>query len=499
MGANVVASNILYPGVAVRVDLVTSDLAIGGATRKACILAAKTTAGTATVNTVYPGLRGPERFAELGGNGALGHLQAKALFKEHPAAKVDFIAVSAPSGTQAEEDITFDDTTPVTVAQTVTVNIMGRDFTLVWAAGETDTAFAARFVTEINGRADDHFVIATSALGVLTIKAKHNGTVGNDILISVSMSGGTGGSATAGAAALSAGTGVLDFDTALAAINTTEYDLILLCCGNTDAIAASTTGVVGKLKTHMETYISGFNALLQQAIIGVTGTLNSAKVGPATHNYGLFEYVFCRSGRSLPCEWAGAEAGARLREEQIDVNVNRTNRQDMPYKAVLYGPADLTTGALSFVDENDALESGLSPVRFNTVGTPLISIPRTTYWKDVYANEDRRLVYVSQPTTLIAIARDLRNYLPTRFPGCKITPDQTEGQDDIPPNVVTIGDVKAVIIARLLEFVALGAIVRSRLEEAIADGTFFVEIDAKIPAKVVPGISIFDINVMGVV
>lgn len=512
MGANVVASNILYPGVALRVDFVTTDLALGNATRRACVIAAKTSSGTATANAVNSRVRGPERFAELGGNGSLGHLAAKAIFKENPSANVDFIGVAAPSGggtAAAAQTVTFDDTTPVTVAQEVTLTIMGRAITLTWAAGESDVDFATRFVTEINGRADDLFVTAANGAGtlaVMTLTAKHTGTVGNDVLISYTMTGGTGGGVTLGGAALANGAGVLDFDAALAAIATTEYDLILICCSNADVIVASTTGVVGKLKTHMQAYVSGFNALLQQAVFGVTDTLSNAKVGPATHNYGLFEYVFCRSGQSLPCEWAGAEVGARLREEKVDVNVNRANREDMPYKATLYGPANLTTGALDYDDEEEALECGLSPVRFDVSGTPRISVPRTTYWKDTYGNDDRRLVYVSQPTTLIAIAKDLRSYLPQRFPGAKITPDTTQGDDDAPPNVVTIGDVKAVVVERMYDHIRAGNIVKSAFEAALADGTFDVSIDdsndskvnLKIPAKVVPPLTIFDINVMGV-
>lgn len=512
MGADVVADDILFPGVAIRVDLVTGDLAVGGGTRKACIIACKTSSGTATADTVYEGLRGPEVIATYGGNGSLGHLAAKTLFKEHQSAQVDFVAVAAPSGggaAAASQTVTFDDTTPVTVAQTVVLNIMGRDITLIWAAGETDVDFATRFVAEVNGQAADLFVTAANGggtLAVMTLTAKHNGTHGNDVLISYTMTGGTGGSVTLGGSALAAGAGTMDIVAALDAIKSTEYDLILVCCSNADAIAASTTGVVGKVKTHINTYNVGFNTLLQQAVFGVTGSLSSAKVGPATHNFGYFEYVFCRSGRSLPCEWGGAEVGARLREEKLDVGVNRSNRQDMPYRATLYGPANLTTGKLTSDEEEEALQAGLSPIRYTISAVPLISIPRTTYWKDAYSNIDLRLVYVSQPTTIIAVAKDLRRYLPERFPGAKIVDTLALGEDDLPPNVVEIAGIKAVTIARLREWVKAGALDGVKVDATVKDGTLSVERDStndskvnfKLPLKPVPPLTIYDINVMGV-
>jgi len=510
MADGVIADDILVPGVGIRIDFVTSEATTVGQKRRICIIAVKTSSGTATANAVNLRVLGHEAVATLGGNGSLGHLCAKAIFKEHPTARVDFIAVAAPAGVAASQTVTFDDTTPVTVTKTVELDVMGRTFSLDWLPGETDTAFATRYVDVINGADGDLFVSAANGggtLAVMTISAKHTGTVGNDVLLAVREIGGTGGAVTLGGAALASGTGTMDATSALAAIATTQYDLIVECGGNADAISSSSTGLVAKLKTHMQNHISGFGALLQQAIVGVTASLSSAKVGPATHNYELFEYVFSRSGQSLPCEWAGAEAGARSREEQIDPNVNRSNRTDMPYLATLYGPADLTTGRLTVTEEQDALVSGLSPMRYLDSGVPFISIPRTTYWQDAFSNEDRRLIYVSQVTTLIEMGKDLRAFLPARYPGAKITPDQSQGDDDAPANVVEVGDVRAAVVDRIKNvYVARGWVVKSEVDKTLADGTMSFELDSGneskvnivLPFKPIPPLTQFDLILKGV-
>lgn len=507
MAGSVVSGDVLSPGFYLRVDLVTGDVAVGGAARRACVIAIKGPGGTATANAVNVSVVGTDQAKKLAGTGSAGYLAAKAIFAEHRLCRLDMVLVDEPSGgAKATQTITFDDATPVTAKQTLTLNIHGRTLLIDWLVGVTDVDFATLVVSEIAALTEDLFVTSANGggtLAVVTTTCKNKGTQGADILISATLSGGTGGSVAV--ADGTAGSGTMDITAALAAIATTEYDLILLCCSNADAVAASTTGAVGKLVTHISTYLSGAGALLQQGVVGVTGAIASAKVGPATHNFGPLQYVPCRAGLSLPFEFGGAELGARMREEQVDVNVNRSNRHDMPYRAVLYGPANLTTGALTPPEEEDALQSGLSTIRFTIAGKLLISIPRTTYWKDVDGNTDRRLVYVSQVTSLFAVAKDLRSFLPARFPGSKLSPDLAEGEDDLPPNVIEESTIAAVIKARIREWQRNGVVVGSKFDAAIADGSFSVKVnelntskaDIRIPLSIIAPLTIWDVVILG--
>jgi phage tail sheath gpL-like len=511
MAGPVVSGSTLTPGFYMRVDLVAGDAAIGSAPRRACVIAVRGSSGTAVANEVNSAVAGADAVSGLVGAGTPGHLACKALFAENRRALVDFIAVAEPSGggtAKASGTITLDDTSPVTSTRTITVYICGRKVISYWLAAQLDVDAATVLVAEINKLDADLPVVASNGggtLAVVTLTAKVKGTWGNDVIFSVSMSGGAGGTLAASGTNLTSGVGEIDIATALSNIASTKYHLILLCTSNTDADAASSSSGPAKLKAHIALYNNGLNAKLQQGIVGITGSLSSAKTGTAYINAGFMQHVFFRAARSLGCEFGGAETGARLREESIDVNVNRTNRRDMPYLVVLYAPANITADALTDSELEDALQSGLSAGVYTDTGVCFLSIPRTTYWKDTAGNPDHRLVFVSQTTSLYAVADDLAAYLPFRFPDSKLTPDQADGDEDLPPKVVEESTIARVVIARVSQWSQRGVVDAAKFSKAIKDRTFFVKVDAvnptkcniQLPLSIIPPLTIWDVNVLG--
>jgi phage tail sheath gpL-like len=415
-------------------------------------------------------------------------------------------------GVAASKTITFDDSTgtstDVTVAQTVTVEIAGRQIPVQWAPGIGKVAIATALVAAIAAQSGDVPCVATNGggtLAVVTVTANINGTWGNDISLAASMSGGAGGSVVAGGTALTGGTTEMVLTTALATIIGQEYDLICLATSNADAASAAGTSGPAKVRAQMTTVSTGFGAKLQQCVVGYTSALSSAKTGVAAQNFGPMEYVIARGMRSLPCELAGAETGARLREEGLDPDVNRTNRTDKPYVAVLYTSKTLTTDAFTAPEMEDALQSGLSPVDYNANGAPYVKIPRTTYFKDVNANPDHRLVFVSQVSSVYAVAKDLRTYLPVRFAGAKVVPTLTPGDDEIPPNVVDEDTVTQVALARVRLWQRAGVVRKDKLDAAVKAGTFRCQVDSgnaskmncQFPTSIVPPLTTFDVSVLG--
>lgn len=505
-----VASSVLSPGFYLSVNLVAGDQAVGSAPLKALLIAPKGSGGDITAGTeIRRAVAGPDAVSTAVGSGTPGHLAAKAIFKEHPIALVDLIATAEPSGNAATGTITLDDTTPVTVQQTLTSTICGRDITTQWPAGMTDTDAATAHVAEVNAHGSDLPVTAANAGGtspVITFTAKLKGTWGNDVGLSVSLKGGTGGTAVASGAALSGGTTEMDVTTVLTTIAGTEYQLSGLATSNTDVASASSTSNPGRIKTSFKANATGSAAKLQQAVLGHTGALSAVKTGVAARNYECMEVVHARNMRSLPCELMGAELGARLREEAIDPDVNRSNRKDMPYRATLYTSKDLTTDAPTAAELEDALQSGVSEIVYTDLGEPFVSIPRTTYFKDSGGNTDHRLVFVSQVSSIYAVARDLRAFLPARFPKAKIVPTIVQGDDEIPPFVVDADTVRQVSIARVREWQKLGVVRKDKLDDAVKNGAFSVQVDSgnssklniQIPLSIVPPLTIFDVEVLGV-
>ncbi len=286
---------------------------------------------------------------------------------------------------------------------------------------------------------------------------------------------------------------MVDIATAITTISGTEYNFILPAAnGNADASNASATSSIGKLKTATDALDEGFAAKLQLIVVGHTGSTSSAKTGTAQHNYGPMEYVLMRSGLSLPCELMAAEAGRRARMEAIDPAVNAINTT---YKATLYPPADLVAGALTPVQVEDLLQSGVTPITYTSTGTPRVSRPISTYFKNDAGNADGRLLDVSRTAGTYAYARDIAQFLQDEFKGAKLGPDLTAEDDPPPAGVVEPRDIKAAIATRTRNFwIPQGVIQGPAFEQALADGTLIVRVnpsnesqaDIVIPEKILP-------------
>jgi phage tail sheath gpL-like len=504
-----IPSSQLTPGFALSILLVSGDNSPGSAPLRALLIASLSASGTMLADTeVKTGVAGPDAVKGFIGPGSPGHLTAKALFAECPLASVDLVAPAEAAGVAATATIIFDATTPVTVPQTLTITIAGREIVFVWGIGVSAIAAATGLVAKVVGYDADlpttpSNVGGTSATFSLT--AKQKGTWGNDIQVTAVLSDGTGGAITLSGPKLTGGTTEMDIATVLTLTATTQYDLIVLATSNADAASTSSSSNPAKLKSYIVTNYTGMTALLQQGIYAHTGTTSAAKAGIASIDLPQMQVVYSRNVRSLPCEWAGAEAGARLREEAIDPNVNRTNRSDMPYRARLYASKTQSTDALKTIEEEDMLQSGASSVRYTAIGEPFVCIPRTTYFKDAAGLIDHRAIYVSQVSSMHWLGNGLRSYLPVRFRGSKIVKVLPKNREQLPAYVVDVGLVNDVTIAWIRrEGVPRGIVDEAALDAAIKAGEILCGLDAgnsskvnfTAPISIVPPLTIFDYTLM---
>src|SRR5687767_11933561 len=115
-----VASTVKTPGLYLSINLLAGVSSLGAGLR-ALIMAPKSSSGTITANTqLAESVAGADAVKTLLGPGTTGHLTAVALFRAFGLARVDVIAPAASGGATATGTITFDDTTPISAAQTVT-------------------------------------------------------------------------------------------------------------------------------------------------------------------------------------------------------------------------------------------------------------------------------------------------------------------------------------------------------------------------------------------
>lgn len=471
-----VSPTVLSPGFYLTINLLGFTAPLGSAPMRALIMAPKSSAGTITANTELEQNVSADDIKTLAGTGTTGHLAAVALFRAHGLALVDFIAPAASGGAVATGTFTFDDATPITVAQTVTMWVKGVEVEIAWLVGETDIQAATKAVAAINALTDKLPVTAANGggtLAVVTLTAKVAGPWANDIRIRSELSEGTGGAIAASAATMTGGTTEPDFSTALSNVAGQEYDFIIACVSNADAQSASATSNPGRVKTHIDNYDSGNNAKLQQAIVGLTGALADAETGSVGRNYGPMQYIFCLNGESLGCEWAGWECGRRLRAETEDPAVNRIGD---PIEG-LFGAADLVADAPTDAEVEEALAAGISIISYDAQGDPFMVRPITTYSEDSGGNTDRRLLDVSGVSGTYAFAKHLRTVIPQEFAGAKLSVDLADTDEPPPPGVVQERDIKAFIIGEYRVFTGRGILRRDTLEEVLDDGTLVVQVN----------------------
>ena len=468
-----VSPSIKTPGFYLLLNLLAGQVSSSTDPLRILIIAPKSSAGTATTDTLYADVAGETAVRGLGGPGTPGHLTAKQIFSAHGRAKVDFIAPPASAGDAATGTLTF--ASAPTSSMTFRVVICGREIYSPWLVGQSVSTAASTLAGKINGKTNDLPVTASAALGVVTLTAKIPGPWGNDIQMYADVYEGAGGTLTASGANLTGGTTEPDFANALAMVAEREYAYIVGCVSNADAQSASSSSNPGKIKTHIDTYDSGNESKLQQAIIGLTGSLASAKTGAVARNYGPMQYVFCQSGMSLGCEFAGWEAGRRALMEQDDPTVNRVG--DLLPEGI-FGPRDVVADKPTAIEVEDALSNGLSIINITQRGELFLVQPITTYSQDSSGSPDDRLFGVEGVSGAYAFARDLRATVPVEFDKAKIVNDLSPEDEDPPRGVTERRDVEAFVMSRADVYVKAGVLRGDKLNEAVANGEIFVEIDS---------------------
>jgi phage tail sheath gpL-like len=497
-----VAASVKSPGLFLLVDLLAGQSSPGSATKKALMIADKSSAGTITADTeLVEAIAGEAAAETLLGPGMPGALAAKALFEEYGLADVDLVCPLESIGVAASGTVTFA-SGPPTVSWTVNVYIAGYLVQIVWAAGQTDTQGGDTLEAAIN--ADTNLpVTAANVAGVVTLTAKSKGTWGNDIKLRVTTADGTTGTVTASGANLASGTVEFDIDNVLTLVTGREYDLICLVTSNADSQDGTATSNPGKLKTHIDSLDQGQQAKLQQMVIGSTGTLAAIKAGVDSLNFGRGECIHMDNGLALPGILAGAETGARLREESRDLAANRIH---IEYESEWPTVLDYNADALTAAEVEDALNNGVTPVSFTFTGDARPERPITMYHLDAGGNADDRLLDTSRVTGTDGVAKDLRVALPREFKGAKLSEDLEDLGDELPPNTVEVRDVKAFVDGRVRFFVSLGVVKGLDYQEAVDNGTFIVRVnpsdssqcDIVLPIKIVPPLAKFSLAVLHV-
>lgn len=495
-----VAPSVKTPGLALLVDLLAGNVSPGSQPLR-CLMIAQKDGGSAVADTtLYEAVAGADAVEDLLGAGAPGHLAAKALFAENGLAQVDLVVPVAASGVEANGTIAFSGT--VTDAHTCEFWVAGRKMTFSWNVGDSATVAGDKCVAEIQKLTRDLPVTAANVTGTVTLTAKSAGTWGNEIRVRAKLVGGAGGTVTPPATGkLTNGTTEFNVANVLDIITATEYSHILLVTSVADIDDGTSTSNPGKLRTYVNGADSGFSAKLQQVVMGSNGTIAGAKAGADALNHGPTQIVLAQNAESLGFEFAGAEVGARLRDEAIDPAVNRIEKD---YEATLYLPANRQADELTEVEIEDLLGNGVTPITYTSAGIARPKRPVTTYHTDDDSNPDDRLLDTSRVSGTYAVARDLRQAIPLEYPQKKLSEDLNFGDEPPPPNVIEVREIKAFVNQRIRFWVRQGVVISDKWDEAVANGSFIVRVnptdasqcDLVVPIGIVPPLAKFSLAVL---
>jgi phage tail sheath gpL-like len=484
-----VAPTTPTPGMYLQVNLLAGATSPGSGGLRALIVGpANTTGGDITADTEVRTINTETEIKTAAGAGSLPHLAWKAAQRANRALRCDLLCPTESGGSAASGTITVSGT--ITTDGNVRCVIMGRVIDVPWLVGETADNWVTKAVTAINAHSDDLFVTASDAVasGAVDLDAKGKGPAGNDVTLRAEITEGcASGSVTVSGANLSGGTTEPDFTTALANVQGTEYDFILLCGSNADVNAASSNNPAA-LETHIDLLNTGLQAKLQQGVYGSTGTIAAAKTGAVGRNSEKLEHTVTVNGESLPCEFGGWEMGDRMAQRLLKFNANRIGRKPIG----LYGSADITSDNPTQAESDDALDNGVTPFGYTANGELYVIRPITTHSQDDSGNQDKRCFDVNEVDAMYEVAKDLRVAIPVEFEGAKVARDRETGDEELPEGVVEERDIKAFIQSRIQEFwVPKGVVNGVEFAAAVAAGELVVQVndtdetqvDIYIPAK----------------
>lgn len=348
--------------------------------RECCIVMPKTSAGTWTVNTLYP--IGKESDAATGaGAGSPLHRAARKFLKHNKDTKlwgVPYAATSGGSPATATGSVAI--TATVTAPGTITTLVAGEPCSASYIVGDTATTIGDRLAESINGKT--HLpVTAANVTGTVTLTAKIAGASQGDgtlhaIRLHTEITAGTGVTAVTSAAIGSAVAGAdgttteaANLATALAALDMVRKYYL--------GISMQTATAYGHLKTHISTKGEPRRGMRSHGFAAYTGALAAGQTLAIARNYERLSMPWQPNSEHDPAEIVGAIMALVSKYEG---RFTAYNFDGLSLSDILLN-AYATTDWPDPEDLNDAINDGLMPIASSDAG-PSIAMATTTRSKN---------------------------------------------------------------------------------------------------------------------
>lgn len=447
-----IPANYAVPGNFVEVSFAQGAASLSSATYGALILANKSTAGSATADTV---IYGPLSTPPLGtdadavalfGAGSPAHRMWRAFVAVNKTTPLSVVCATESAGTAASGTITY--ATTATGAGVTRVYVAESFVEYAIASGDTVTTIATALKALINAQTTWP-ATADNTAGVITLTWKTKGPQGNWGRYSSSITGGIGTTGTTAVTYFTGGATADSYTTALATILPYRYYYIIPEASAVSGASTQTSAVV----TQVNTQALPNPGIRQRVFSGSVDTLANTTTFAVALNNARAEVIWSPTNDRPPEELAATAAGIYALEEQgfpftcnFDGygNDNRTG-------AIWNIRAPRSGASPTAANFQSALNNGITPIGINANGSTYL-VSRITARSLTASVSDYRIRDAHKVTVEDRFADDWITKLVLQFGGMLIGDDPVAGERTPGARVATRRIVRAALAKLLRDY-----------------------------------------------
>lgn len=438
---NEIPVDIRTPGQYIEIDNTKAIKGLPTQDRKLLILGQRLTAGTVAQGVPT---RVTSAAAAVGyfGRGSMLAGMIAAAKQANPYSDLWAVALDDNgAGAAATGTITF--TGSPTEAGTLKLYIGGQRLQVGVAAGEAVATSAANTAAAINA-ALDLPVTASSALGVVTLTARHKGECGNgvDVRLNYYQGEATPKGMAVAIAAMSGGTGNPNVATAIAALGGDQYYTIVSPWTDTSNVAA--------LETELATRWGPMAQKTGHAFHGLSGSHGTLTTYGAARNSPHSTFIGAYQSPTPPYLWAAVLGAVCEYHGAIDP---ARPFQTLELPGLL---APQVSARFTREERNLLLKDGISTFLVGQDGKVYIERVITTYQTNAFGVEDLSYLDLETKWTVDYIRYAVRARIALRYPRYKLADDGTQfapGQA-----IVTPRHIRAELLGLFRELEAVGLV-----------------------------------------
>jgi len=430
------------PGQYIEIDHTKAVRGLPGMARRILLLGQRLASGSVAAGILTRVTR-KEDGVNFFGRGSMLAQMITAAIKVNPYTEMWALALDdLGAGTASTFTITV--TGSPTEAGTPYLYVGGKRLAIGITIGQTPTEIATAIAAAVNADLDLP-VTATSAVGVVTLTARHKGaeTAGIDVRWNYYSGETMPAGITAAIAAGVVGTGNPDVLTAIAAMSTGAYYSIVMPWSD----AANMTAMETELQSRwggMDMRAGHVFAFTARTAAGLS-TYGSARNSPHSTVFGL------NKSPSLP--WVIAAQAA------AGVEFRGSNDPAVPFRGIalpdVLAPAE--ADRLTMTERNLVLHDGISTIIFDESGAAIVEQVVTTYQTNSFGMDDRSLLKLNTKWTVDYMRYVFRFAVARDYPAHKLAGDDVLERIAPGQKIATPRLIKNTLIAAAaqLEYVGL--------------------------------------------